>query len=420
MAKTIQLPAGINNWFSLAESLYGNQRFFAQLMRANPGISTLRPGVDIKLPNIDRTKDPVVSFDAMVIAARQTQQFTDRFDPQIGQLAVQIGEAKNITPQMKSNLLNFLGAGTGGFGAGAGGVAGETTAGQAADAARLTALGAAGEPIVGTSVPLAPGAEPTPDALAAGLGARGLDATVGPAALGSPQVTQGVSPAGVPSGTGGATAAELRRFQQGFQPPPSGQAQERSVGGILRDVAGESLAALGRGLGIDATPSARPASPFASTAPLRATTDFPFLEVIDLSRQLGIDTPEAQEILDNSTPQEIEGFVIEAEAFNVLGPNIVAQLIQGFPVELDTAQKQTAYELLLNRNVFTLPEDAVLGNTLPLPDPNFRPQFLSPQQAGVALRPVRSARFRAQRQLARPSRATQPVTTRATNWRIKF
>ena len=59
-----------NNYFELAEQIYGDQRFAEQLAAANGGLKILRPGMKLKLPKLNTSRDPVVSG-AFMEGARQ-------------------------------------------------------------------------------------------------------------------------------------------------------------------------------------------------------------------------------------------------------------------------------------------------------------------------------------------------------------
>jgi len=50
--KRYKVKAG-DNYFTIAEELFGDQRFAGYLIRANPGINVLHPGIVLKVPKID-------------------------------------------------------------------------------------------------------------------------------------------------------------------------------------------------------------------------------------------------------------------------------------------------------------------------------------------------------------------------------
>ena len=58
--KRYKVKAG-DNYFTIAEELFGDQCFAGYLIRANPGINVLHPGIVLKVPKIDpETTEPII------------------------------------------------------------------------------------------------------------------------------------------------------------------------------------------------------------------------------------------------------------------------------------------------------------------------------------------------------------------------
>lgn len=61
-----------DSWFSIAGEKFGNQRFFEQLQLWNPYIQDLRPGMVIRIPRLDTSREPLVSYRAATEAGLDT------------------------------------------------------------------------------------------------------------------------------------------------------------------------------------------------------------------------------------------------------------------------------------------------------------------------------------------------------------
>lgn len=53
-----------DSFYSIAGRELGNQRFFEQVIAANPGITDLQPGMRLRIPGVDTGVQPIVSFEA--------------------------------------------------------------------------------------------------------------------------------------------------------------------------------------------------------------------------------------------------------------------------------------------------------------------------------------------------------------------
>ena len=96
--KRYKVKAG-DNYFTIAEELFGDQRFAGYLIRANPGINVLHPGIVLKVPKIDpETTEPIIGQAAWerVMAADEERQVS-RVDEEL--MAIDEMEAFEEGPQ---------------------------------------------------------------------------------------------------------------------------------------------------------------------------------------------------------------------------------------------------------------------------------------------------------------------------------
>ena len=59
--KTYQVLSG-DNWFSIAQKLYGDQRMVGDLIDSNPGIRALMQGQVLRLPSVQTGREEIGLF----------------------------------------------------------------------------------------------------------------------------------------------------------------------------------------------------------------------------------------------------------------------------------------------------------------------------------------------------------------------
>ena len=215
-----------DSFFRIAGRVLGNQRFFEAIMAANPGVTNLRAGQTITIPNVDTSKadrDIVVSQGGIaraaqiggVLKAAGSEDPFGRFDP--NKLSPRFFDQFGGDPASLAARLGIEGD-----------FAGSTTQGP-------------GTPTVASALQGA-GAPSLLHRQEQGLG------SLAPPRVGGSVPEQQLA-AGLTQQAGAFAPGEARRFQQGFQAGvPSGRTGDR------RSVAG--------GLGLPGSPRQSEASPF--------------------------------------------------------------------------------------------------------------------------------------------------------------
>ena len=432
-----QLPPGINNWFTLAERLYGNQRFAFQLMAANPGISMLTPGINFNAPNFDTSTQPVVGFEGFAIAAAQTQKFAPGiFDTQFELFAQQLAGATNVSAQNKANIFGFLEgegvplgdiSGVGGLPTGV-----DTATAPLAPSPRLSLgadvdLGAVGlgqapiDPLT-TGLTGAPGAGGGGAFSQAALGATPPN-RFATALLGGerPRVAAAIRPSNL---------AEILSFGDlGALVGVTPEGVERSLtgtGSLLGDdsrLFTSELLAAGQARGFEAAAAEQRAQDTTFLDALGPLTNEARAEFTEAASGLGIPpdvlrslsstmpivvvTRSLNELMDSgASPEQAVSEMIRMEASQAAEqrPAIIpsasaeennltdAELVaEGYGVETSPNGSQ-----LWVQGGGEIPdvEEPGAGLGLPPPDPNFAPQFLTQRQAGVSIQSFRRGNAR--------------------------